>query len=88
MRELLKKNFTFDFIYIDGSHNGEDILSDAIESYKLLNKGGYIIFDDVVNVNKNINIQSHVGFEKFYQIYKKEIEILYLKNIAVIKKIK
>ena len=88
LRELLKKNFIFDFIYIDGSHNGEDILSDAIESYKLLNIGGYIIFDDVVNVNRNINIQSYVGFEKFCQIYKKEIKILYLKNIAVIKKIK
>ena len=45
LRELLKKNISFDIIYIDGSHNGEDILSDAIESYKLLNIGGIIIFD-------------------------------------------
>jgi hypothetical protein len=75
-------------IYIDGSHNGEDILCDAIESYKLLNIGGIIIFDDVVNANKNISIQSYVGFEKFYEIYKKKIKILFLKNIAVVKKIK
>ena len=87
LRELLKKNLYYDFIYIDGSHNGEDILSDAIECYKLLNVGGIIIFDDVVNVNKKISIQSYVGFEKFYQIYKKKLKILYLKNIAVVKKI-
>ena len=83
-----KKNFYFDFIYIDGSHNGEDVLSDAIESYKLLNIEGLIIFDDVVNANKNISIQSYIGFEKFCQIYKKKIKVLYLKNIAVVKKIK
>ncbi len=88
LRELLNKNVYFDLIYIDGSHNGEDILSDAIESYKLLNIGGIIIFDDVVNANQNISIQSYKGFEKFCEIYKKNLKILYLKNIAVVKKIK
>ena len=88
LRELLNKNIYFDLIYIDGSHNGEDILSDAIESYKLLNIGGIIIFDDVVNANQNISIQSYKGFEKFCEIYKKNLKILYLKNIAVVKKIK
>ena len=88
LRELSKKNLYFDFIYIDGSHNGEDILSDAIESYKLLNSEGIIFFDDVVNANKNLSIQSYIGFEKFCQIYKKKIKVLYLKNIAVVKKIK
>ena len=88
LRELLKKNISFDIIYIDGSHNGEDILSDAIESYKLLNIGGIIIFDDVVNSNKNISIQSYEGFEKFCETFNKRLKVLYLKNIAVVKKIK
>ena len=88
LRELLKKNISFDIIYIDGSHNGEDILSDAIESYKLLNIGGIIIFDDVVNSNKNISIQSYKGFEKFCETFNKRLKVLYLKNIAVVKKIK
>ena len=88
LRELLKKKLFFDIIYIDGSHNGEDILSDAIESYKILNEEGILIFDDVVNANKNITIQSYVGFEKFCEIYKKKIKVLYLKNIAIIRKIK
>ena len=88
LREILKKNIFFDVIYIDGSHNGEDILCDAIESYKLLNLEGIILFDDVVNANKNISIQSYVGFEKFCEIYKKNIKVIYLKNIAVVKKVK
>ena len=88
LRELLKKRIYFDFIYIDGSHNGEDILSDAIESYKLLNMGGIMIFDDIVNTNKNINIQSYTGYESFYAIHKKNLRVVYLKNIVVLKKIK
>ena len=88
LRELLKKKIFFDFIYIDGSHNGEDILCDAIESFKLLNMGGIIVFDDITNENKNISIQSYLGFEKFCEMYQKNLKILYLKNIAVIKKIK
>jgi predicted O-methyltransferase YrrM len=88
LRELLQKDMLFDVIYIDGSHNGEDILSDAIESYKLLNIDGIIIFDDVVNANENISIQSYKGFEKFCEIYLNKLEIIYLKNIAVVKKIK
>jgi hypothetical protein len=63
-------------------------LCDAIESYKLLNIKGIIIFDDIVNENKNISIQSYVGLEKFCEIYKKQIKVLYLKNIAVVIKIK
>ena len=43
MRKLLRQNQVFDFIYIDGSHNGEDILSDAIEAFKILKNGGFIL---------------------------------------------
>lgn len=36
----------FDFIYIDGSHQAPDVLSDAILSFHLLKVGGVIVFDD------------------------------------------
>ena len=87
LRKLLRQKNYFDVIYIDGSHNGEDILSDAIESFKLLKNNGIMIFDDIVNVNRNINVQSFEGFENFYKLYKQKVKILYLVNIAVIKKI-
>jgi len=37
---------TFDLIYIDGSHRGEDVLEDAILSYRVLEPRGFLIFDD------------------------------------------
>jgi len=82
----LSKVDSFDYIYIDGSHNGIDIFNDALASFKILNVGGLIIFDDITNIYKEIEMQPHHAFEKFYSLYKKKIKILYLKNIAVIKK--
>lgn len=35
-----------DFIYIDGSHQAPDVLSDAVLSFNLLKGGGLMIFDD------------------------------------------
>jgi len=61
-------------------------LSDAIESYKLLSLEGIIIFDDIGSYNENVSIQPYVGFQKFCEIHKNKIKILYLGKIAVIKK--
>jgi len=37
---------SFDFAYIDGSHDAWDVLSDAVLVFKLVKKGGIIGFDD------------------------------------------
>lgn len=36
----------FDFIYVDGAHDSQNVLFDAICSFKLLKDGGLLIFDD------------------------------------------
>lgn len=45
--ELLKlpDNY-FDIIYIDGNHEPEFVLEDAVLAFRKLKKGGYMIFDD------------------------------------------
>lgn len=37
---------SFDIIYVDGSHAKPDVLEDAVLSWRLLKKGGLMIFDD------------------------------------------
>ena len=37
---------TYDFIYIDGSHQAPDVLADAVLSFRLLRIGGLLAFDD------------------------------------------
>lgn len=36
----------YDFIYVDGSHEAADVLSDAVLSWPLLKPGGVMAFDD------------------------------------------
>lgn len=39
---------SFDLIYIDGSHEATDVLTDAILAFPLLRIGGTLIFDDYI----------------------------------------
>ena len=86
MRKLLKENVHFDFIYIDGSHNGEDILSDAIEAFKILKVNGLMFFDDFLQHDDNRILQSYVGIDKFLSLYSDYLEIEYFQNNLVVRK--
>ena len=87
LRELLKNKNKFDYIYVDGAHTGEDVLSDAIESFKVLNKNGIVFFDDAMHkFNNKIKYQVFEGLKYFLKMFENEIEILYLRNILVIRK--
>ena len=86
MRKLLKENVYFDFIYIDGSHNGEDILSDAIEAFKILKVNGLMFFDDFLQYDDNRILQSYVGIDKFLSLYSDYLKIEYFQNNLVVRK--
>lgn len=45
--QMLDEKLKFDIIYVDGSHLADDVLTDAITSWRLLEQGGILIFDDV-----------------------------------------
>lgn len=36
----------YDLIYVDGSHHADDVMIDALKSFKRLKQGGVMIFDD------------------------------------------
>jgi predicted O-methyltransferase YrrM len=46
--QLIDEQQKFDVIYVDGSHFADDALTDAINSWRLLNQGGVMILDDVM----------------------------------------
>ncbi len=43
---LATKRKQYDFIYIDGSHLGKNVLEDSAIAFNLLKKGGILLFDD------------------------------------------
>jgi predicted O-methyltransferase YrrM len=44
--ELIDEGSAFDLIYVDGSHLGLDVLVDAALSWRVLDQGGFLVFDD------------------------------------------
>ena len=88
LRELNKNKEKFNYIYVDGFHDGAHVIVDAIEAFKLLDINGIMILDDFMQVDKNIAYQSYEGILYFLRLFRKEIKILYFQNILVLKKIK
>ena len=55
-----------DWIYIDGDHHADNVLRDARNSFKLLNRGGFIVFDDFLwDYFNEINLNPIGGVKQF-----------------------
>ena len=75
----------FDIIYIDGNHEPEYVLEDAVLSFRKLKKGGIMIFDDYGWGGPDLTKR---GIDGFLSGYHKRIQILGMKEMQVfIKKI-
>jgi len=78
----------FDLIYIDGSHHVDDVLIDAILSFRKLKSGGIIIFDDYFFKFYKNTLENVVGaVNTFYQIKKESIELKRLYSQVIFKKL-
>jgi len=87
LRKLKNNNRKFDYIYVDGFHEGTHVLIDAVLSFKLLRINGIIIFDDFMQYDKKLFYKSYEGIYYFLKLLKKQIKILYFQNILIVKKI-
>jgi predicted O-methyltransferase YrrM len=67
----------FNLVYVDGSHYSRDALEDAILSWRLLEPGGIMIFDDYTWTMEGTTIDSiknpRVGIDAFCKIFKPKI---------------
>ena len=72
----------FDVIYIDGNHSYSSVLSDALNSWKILSKNGILIFDDYFFYYPH-NPRGYVGFaiNNFLKKIKNNIRVINLLNI-------
>jgi len=61
LAELIGRKQTYDFIYIDGVHSAEGVLTDACMSWGLLKKGGVMLFDDYQYLHE----PTKVGIDSF-----------------------
>ena len=70
----------FDIIYIDGNHEPEYVLEDAVLSFRKLKKGGIMIFDDYGWGGPELTKK---GIDGFLNGYHKKITYLGIKNTQV-----
>lgn len=76
----------FDLIYIDGNHEPEYVLEDAVNAFRKLKVGGYMIFDDYGWGGENMTQR---GIDAFMNGYHKRIEKIGLQQSQMtIKRIK
>lgn len=76
---IFQDNF-FDIIYIDGNHNPEYVLEDAVLSFRKLRPGGFMIFDDY---NWGNVATYKLAVDAFLSCYAKKIVYLGEKNTQV-----
>lgn len=72
----------FDLVYIDGSHQACDVLSDALLTYQLARKGALIIFDDYLwnhgfRKTGNVLANPKIGVDAFLNTFADKFEIIY-----------
>jgi predicted O-methyltransferase YrrM len=67
----------FDMIYIDGNHEPEYVLEDAVLSFRKLKKGGIMIFDDYGLGGLDLTKR---GIDAFLSAYHKRIHFIGIKN--------
>jgi hypothetical protein len=70
----------FDIIYIDGNHEPEYVLEDAVLSFRKLKIGGYMIFDDYGWGGPDLTKR---GIDGFLNGYHKRIKLLGHANTQV-----
>ena len=72
----------FDFIFIDGSHEFSDVLTDAVLAFGLLKIGAVMVFDDY---EPKSDVFLAVNF--FLEAFQKKIEILHQEDLVAIRRV-
>lgn len=78
----------FDFIYIDGSHTAPDVLEDGVLAWRLLKKGGVMIFDDYAwDAYKEPELNPRLAVDSFLAVMAGKYTLLLKEYQVAIKKI-
>lgn len=84
----LKHEDKYDMIYVDGDHHASAALEDAVLSFRLLKKGGIMIFDDYLWEPHRPPLERPApGINAFYAIFNDKIRLLHYHYQVIIEKL-
>lgn len=64
---------SFDFVYVDGSHNPKDVLIDLCLSWLALKHGGIMVMDDYLLREPVTGSEPKPAIDAFYHVFKSEV---------------
>ena len=85
LARLVAEGDSFDFIYVDGSHDARDVMIDAMLGFRLLKPGGIMVFDDYHwNFNDDPLRTPKPAVDWFLAAHAKQVRVFnYLAQVAV-----
>lgn len=84
-----EKRDLFDFIYIDGSHQAPDVITDACMAWPLLRVGGVMVFDDYGwGEPLPATHKPKMAIDAFVDIYKERLHLIHKSYQLIIQKMK
>jgi hypothetical protein len=81
---------SYDIIYIDGSHMEDDVLEDAVLSWRLLKENGILIFDDYRwfgSTDSQINGLPKKAIDPFADCFGDHVEVLHNSYQLILRKL-
>ena len=79
----------FDFIYVDGSHQAPDVLTDACLSWALLKVGGVMVFDDYGwGEPLPPTHKPKMAIDAFVRVYQEKLHVVHVGYQYIIQKLK
>lgn len=81
------ENDSFDLIYVDGSHQSDDVIVDAVKCFEMLKVGGLIIFDDYFWIHYKMDIDNPAGaINAFLRLKRHQLEIICFDYQIIVRK--
>jgi predicted O-methyltransferase YrrM len=78
-----------DLIYIDGSHQAPDVLTDACMAWQILKVGGVIVFDDYMwGIDYSILHKPKIAIDMFTNTYHDKLRVVHVGYQLAVQKLK
>jgi hypothetical protein len=87
--DLLGEGARFDLVYVDGSHLALDVLVDAALSWRLLEEGGFLVFDDYTwsELGDDVLLRPGPGIDAFLALVRGKCELFFSGPQVAVRKI-